>query len=242
MDGKSYLACLWPGLPDLWHRGRLSALPAALAFAFALNFLLIARFIYPEWLAPLLVRIACWVAFAVWVYLVVRAVKELPTLINPRAASASPDRFSEAHRHYLQGHWRESEALLTECLGIESRDPPAMLLLAGVYRHTERLEAAENILQELERLEAAEPWWLECTAERARLTRFQNVEAEKSKDNPNTEEPEAGGANPEPTPSPEETIPQEKASSQLAADAADALITAGLTADSVDENFPSGTP
>lgn len=234
MDGKSYLACLWPGLPDLWHRGRLAALPSALAFAFAVNFLLIARFIYPEWLAPLLVRIACWMAFGVWTYLVVRAAKELPTLIDPRAASESPDRFPEAHQHYLQGHWREAEALLTECLGIEPRDPPAMLLLAGVYRHTQRLEAAENILREFEKMEVAALWGLEYTAERARLTRFQNVEAEKKKDKSETSQQAAS----EP-PRPEmQTERPSDASRPITADAADAMVTAELTADSTEEDFP----
>jgi thioredoxin-like negative regulator of GroEL len=106
--------------------------------------------------------------------------EQLPALLDPRAGSDAVDRFPEARRQYLQGHWREAEALLSECLQIESRDPPSMLLLAGVYRHTGRLAAAGRLLDQLERLEVAAAWWLECEAERARLTRYQNVEAEKS--------------------------------------------------------------
>ncbi len=34
-SGKHYLTCLWPGLPEMWFRGQLAALPAALTFALA---------------------------------------------------------------------------------------------------------------------------------------------------------------------------------------------------------------
>ncbi|QEG43519.1 tetratricopeptide repeat protein [Roseimaritima ulvae] len=172
-SGKHYLTCLWPGLPEMWFRGQLAALPAALTFAFAVNFLLVARFIYPEWLAPLLVRLACWAAVGVWIYCVTKSLQRLPEVVSPRSASDQPDRFAEAHIQYLRGHWVEAEALLSDCLEIESRDPPALLLLAGVYRHTNRLAAAANLLDQLERLERGDFWWLELQDERKRLKRFE---------------------------------------------------------------------
>ena len=51
MEAKHYATCLWPGMADIWWRGRLSALPIAIAFALALNLLLVTRYIYPEWMA-----------------------------------------------------------------------------------------------------------------------------------------------------------------------------------------------
>lgn len=171
MDRKLYLTCLWPGLPELWWRGRLGALPTAIAFAAAVNFLLVARFLYPEWLALALVRLAGWVGVAVWLFCVQRSVREMPGLLRPRAVSDRPDRFVEAHQAYLRAQWPEAESLLSDCLMVESRDPPAMLLLAGVYRHTGRLEAAERLLEEVRRVEAADRWWLEVEAESKRLQR-----------------------------------------------------------------------
>jgi hypothetical protein len=171
LDRKLYLSCLWPGLPELWWRGRISALPTALAFAAATNFLLIARFIYPEWLAIGLIRMAGWVGVAVWLFCVIRGVREIPQLINPRRASGQPDRFSDAHQAYLRGNWAEAESLLSDCLSIENRDPPALLLLCGVYRHTNRLEAAGRLLEEIRLTEAADGWWLEVNAEQVRLDR-----------------------------------------------------------------------
>jgi hypothetical protein len=171
LDRKLYLSCLWPGLPELWWRGRISALPTALAFAAAANFLLVAKFIYPEWLASGLVRMAGWVGVAIWLFCVVRSIREMPQLLNPRRASGQPDRFVEAHQAYLRGQWAEAESLLTDCLAIENRDPPSLILLCGVYRHTARLEAAERLLDEIRLTEAADGWWLEVAAEQNRLDR-----------------------------------------------------------------------
>lgn len=171
MDRKLYLSCLWPGLPELWWRGRITALPTALAFAAAANFLLVARFIYPEWLSVGLVRMAGWVGVAIWLFCVIRSIREMPLLLSPRRASGKPDRFIEAHRAYLRGQWAEAESLLTDCLAIENRDPPSLILLCGVYRHTARLEAAERVLEEIRLTEAADGWWLEIAAEQNRLER-----------------------------------------------------------------------
>lgn len=174
LDRKLYLSCLWPGLPELWWRGRISALPTALAFAAAINFLLIARFVYPEWLAIGLVRMAGWVAVAIWLFCVIRSIREMPQLINPRRASGRPDRFVDAHQAYLRGDWAEAESLLSDCLAIENRDPPALILLCGVYRHTNRLEAASRLLEEIRLTESADGWWLEVAAEQGRLDRDLN--------------------------------------------------------------------
>lgn len=114
---------------------------------------------------------AGWVGVAIWLFCVVRSVREMPLLLNPRRASGQPDRFAEAHQAYLRGQWAEAESLLSDCLAIENRDPPALILLCGVYRHTARLEAAERLLEEIRLTEAADGWWLEVAAEQNRLER-----------------------------------------------------------------------
>lgn len=171
MEAKYYATCLWPGLADLWWRGRLSALPAAIAFAFALNAILITRYLYPSWIHSSLVSIAFWIGAFAWLFYVVRTARELPGFVNPRAISDEPDQFPKARDAYLAGRWEEAEGLLTDVLAIEPRDPPALLLLTGVYRHTGRLEAAEVLLREIARLEVADTWLLEVEAEALRLKR-----------------------------------------------------------------------
>lgn len=169
MEARYYLTCLWPGLAEVWWRGRLTGLPAAIAFTLALNLYLIARYLYPEWIAGGLVSLGFWVGLLVWAFYVIHSIRELPRMIAPRSVSEKPDRFAEAQAAYLRGHWPEAEGLLTDVLSIEPRDPPALLLLAGVYRHTARLEAATLLMNEIRRLEVADSWWLEVQAESRRL-------------------------------------------------------------------------
>jgi hypothetical protein len=158
----------------------LGALPTALAFAAAVNFLLLAKFVYPEWLASGLVRMAGWIGVGLWLFCLFRAVRDMPTLLHPRRASGKPDRFVEAHAAYLRGKWGEAESLLTDGLAVESRDPPALLLLCGVYRHTGRLEAAERLIEEIRLTEAADRWWLEVSAEEKRLRRDERYRIENA--------------------------------------------------------------
>ena len=171
MGSAHYLTCLWPGLPELWWRGRLSALPMAIAFALAVNFVLVTCFIFPGWLPSGLASMAFWVGLAVWGFLIVRGTRELPELVAPRVVSEVPDEFPAAHAAYLRGHLERSERLLGDVLAIEHRDPPALLLLAGVYRQTDRLESAQMLIKEIGRLEVADGWFLEIAAEQQRLDR-----------------------------------------------------------------------
>lgn len=168
---KHYLTCLWPGMAELWWRGRISALPAAIAFAAIVNALLIAKFIYSDWLSGGLVMLACWVVAAAWLVLTIRSIRELPLLLTPRRASDTADPFPEAQTAFLRADYVEAERLLNETLGIEPRDPPALLLLSSIYRHTGRLHASQLLLAEVRKLEVADRWELEFAAEQTRLQR-----------------------------------------------------------------------
>ncbi len=183
MEARYYLTCAWPGLAELWWRGRLSAIPTAVGFALALNLMLVTRYLYPEWMSSGLISMAFWVGVIAWLFYLVRSVRELPQLITPRSVSDQPDRFPEAHAAYLRADWQTAEELLTGVLAIEPRDPPSLLLLTGVYRHTGRLPAAELLLSEIRRLEVADPWWLEVAGEAGRLQRA--TESENSEEDEN---------------------------------------------------------
>jgi hypothetical protein len=183
MEAKYYATCLWPGLADLWWRGRLSALPTAIAFAIALNSVLISRYLYPDWIHRGLVSIAFWLGVVAWLFYVIRTARDLPGVINPRSVSETPDQFPQARDAYLAGRWEDAEGLLTDVLAIEPRDPPALLLLTGVYRHTHRLEAAEILLTEIARLEVSDTWFLEVEAEAKRLKRAIDATKKRGKSN-----------------------------------------------------------
>lgn len=171
LQPKHYLTCLWPGMAELWWRGRISALPAAIAFAAIVNALLVAKFVYSDWLSGGLVMLACWVVAAAWLVLTIRSIRELPLLLTPRQASEEPDPFPASQIAFLRADYVEAEKLLNATLAIEPRDPPALLLLSAVYRHTGRLQSSHLLLGEVRKLEVADRWQLEFGAEQSRLQR-----------------------------------------------------------------------
>ncbi len=178
------MTCLWPGLTRVWWRGEAKSLIPAALFALALNYLLLASFIWSE-LAPWhLLRWAWCLVGAFWFLGIWQSLSFLPSLEgsdNP----ASRELFLQAQVEYLQAHWFEAELLLERVLKIDSRDVEARLLLATMYRHTRRLEEAAAELQRLELLERAEIWRLEIEGERRALDRL-TAEAAK----PATSEPD----------------------------------------------------
>ena len=183
MEARYYVTCLWPGLAELWWRGRLSALSAAIPFTIGINLFLVTRFIYPGWIAPGLVSMAFWVGIVAWGFYLARSVRELPNLLSPREVSQEPDLFPQAREAFLRGNWTKAEKLLTEVLSIEPRDPPALLLLTSIYRHTDRLESAEILLEQISRLEVSDHWALEITIEAKRLkTAIEAASQELAKD------------------------------------------------------------
>ena len=176
MELPKYVTCLWPGLSELWLRGRLSALPLAIGFAIGFNALLVLKYLYPTWLDPLLVRSAWWVGLAAWVCLTAKSVRSLPGLLHPRECSEQVDHYGEAHQAYLRADWKSAERLLLGILAIDPRDPPALLLLSGVYRHTDRLDHALALLAQLEKLEIGAGWQIEIEIEMARIERQRDAD------------------------------------------------------------------
>ena len=143
------------------------------------------------------------------VVLTVRSFRELPLLLAPRQVSDQPDRFAEAQLAYLTGNYALAEEALTAGLSIEPRDPPALLLLAAVLRHTGRLNAADALLTEIPKLEAAAAWNLEWESERARLERDIDSRGELQDNAESEHEPpenaEETNASPSPAASAEES-------------------------------------
>jgi hypothetical protein len=138
----------------------------------------------------MLVRSAWWVGAAVWFFWTVKSIRELPALLRPRTVADQPDRFVEAQAAYLRSDWESAEQLLLGTLAIEPRDPPALLLLSGVYRHTDRVQNADVLVDEIRRLEVADPWQIEIAAEAARVLRDRES-SDETEDRPDSDsEPE----------------------------------------------------
>ena len=184
------LVCLWPGLPQLWLRGSWTGLALAVGFSGLVNFLLAATFVWTAWLSIGLLW-AGWIAvLVVWVVSAWGA-KPVPvvTIDSPPALAAPEpggrDLLSEVYTQYLQGNWFEAETVLQEMLRLQPRDAEALLQLATLQRHTERLEEAADTLDRLERLDEAIRWQLEIAAERIHLARLQSeLDSQDETDSP----------------------------------------------------------
>lgn len=168
MIRKRYVTCLWPGLTEIWWLGRLTALPYAIAFMLILNIYLVICFVYPDWLPSSVEGLIFWVGLPTWLLFCLHDFKAFPELSPKHDSPDTADLYNRALAHTLRKHHAEAEGLLTDMLAIEPRDPPALLLLAGLYRDTDRLEASNLLLHEMRRLEVADRWWLEIEAEQRR--------------------------------------------------------------------------
>jgi tetratricopeptide (TPR) repeat protein len=166
MHSSPFIICLWPGLPRLWIRGDWTALAIAVAFGAALNFALVASFVWPELLPRSFTLIGWLVLGTVWLVSVVQAYWSLPLLREPPRVD---DRglFIQAQAEYLKCHWFEAETLLRQLLRYCTRDVDVLLMLATLYRRTGRYDEAAKQLDRLDRLDEARKWRWEIAQERA---------------------------------------------------------------------------
>lgn len=164
-----WLTCLWPGLPRLWWRGDWRALLTAISFAFVLNVWLAAVALWPEWLPPEGVAAGWCTLLGVWVAFVWSGWRSREQVRQSLSARGPEDLFIRAQQEYLQRHWFEAESLLGQLITEHHRDVDAHLMLATLYRHTQRGERAREALDQLERMEGAEKWAFEIAQERRRL-------------------------------------------------------------------------
>lgn len=192
------LACLWPGLPQLWVRGTWSALALAVGFTAILNLVLAATLIWTEWLDGKTL-LACWAGLGVlWVASTVVSLRG--TGAEADLAEMPGDLMPQAQECYLKANWLEAERLLNRMIGRNARDVDARLMLATLQRHTGRLDEAAQQLERLARLDDAAKWEQEIEAERRLLTEAHlpadddalQVEEAESTDQAEPDDPAAG--------------------------------------------------
>ena len=160
------IVCFWPGLVGAWHRGNTTDLACAVAAAWSLAILLLATFVWPQWLSALVVRGLWLLAFCTWVTTSARNHWHFSRLLQVRKPLEPNDIFIQAQSDYLAGNWFEAEAKLLEILKNFPRDAESQLLLAGVLRHTRRYRPALRRLAHLDTLDSAAFWHFEIARER----------------------------------------------------------------------------
>lgn len=164
MTAARWLACLWPGLPQLWRHGHWQAWGLAAAFGLLLNLVLLSTVVWTEIVSPSVAAVA-WGSLAVfWLISVVLSLRWRPATLSP-----TQDLFPAALSEYLKGNWYEVERLCRQRLAERRGDVETQLLLATMLRHTQRLGEAREQLDRLALIEAAEPWSWEIRSELERL-------------------------------------------------------------------------
>ncbi len=176
---RRIIACvgsLWPGLPRLWRRGSLSGLMESLIFGMLLQVAVVSTVIWPESIGPVS-RVVVWFGvLGFWLVFAApmfwHAVTVLGNGLSVDTTSQREDLLRQAQRKYLQGMWRESERLLERLLGLDGADTDARLLLASLYRHMGRWDAAKAELDRVEVSPGGEKWRFEVLRERLSLVRW----------------------------------------------------------------------
>jgi hypothetical protein len=174
-----WCAYLWPGLPQVWLRGSWVGLTLAVGFTAIANVLLAATLVWDGWLPER----GRWIGLAglavIWAVSWIEGRAEWRRLLaqwreGADDAESQPDArreqgYRDAQTAYLAGDWVSAERRLLELLRYDARDAEARLLLATLWRHEDRHEAALRELEILERLETAAPWAFEIATERERI-------------------------------------------------------------------------
>jgi hypothetical protein len=152
-------------------------LTLAVGFTALANVLLAATLVWDEWLPPR----ARWVGLAalggIWIVAWLDARADWRRMLAewqdgaPADAAEGPSDqwYRDAQTAYLAGDWVTAEQTLLKLLRRDARDAAARLMLATLWRHEGRLEAASEQLDQLARLETAAPWGYEIACERERI-------------------------------------------------------------------------
>ena len=157
---------LWPGLVGLWRYGRWPFLCTALLFALLLDALLIVGFFWTEYISSQGWTTLLLLSFLIWCLLLAASAHFASRIRHTERADGDFNQYKTAACHYLRGNWFEAECTLNSILRRNPRDVEALLLLATMYRRTERPDEARQVLQTLDRLENSRYWTLEIHAEK----------------------------------------------------------------------------
>lgn len=172
MRRLNWLRCLWPGLTRLGSRGEWLALSSALVFAGLLQVAVTVTFFWPAAVNPRSVQVIWLVLATVWITGLWSGYDDLAAATRRFSNERLQDLFIRAQGEYLRGNWWTAQTLLEQLLALDRADVEAQLMLAALYRHTERPEVARRRLRFLERLAGADVWRLEIEKERMLLERL----------------------------------------------------------------------
>ena len=167
-----WILCLWPGLPGLWLRGKLSALVLAAVFAGLLQGMILTSFAWPGSVTPAARTLGWLTTGCVWLVATVMSVRKLPSRDDLREDQGADTLFREAQTEYLNRNWYQAQVLLEQLLERDRQDVDAGLMLASLYRHVDRIQQSREQLRRLQRSAASAKWEWEIHRELEYLDRM----------------------------------------------------------------------
>ena len=94
---------------------------------------------------------------------------------NSQSLNQREKLFYRAQQEYLCRNWLETEHLLDELLRLDPLDLECQLMIAAVYRLTDRPEQSRRALRHLDRMDSSGKWKWEIRQEREKLNRIQQA-------------------------------------------------------------------
>jgi hypothetical protein len=153
-------------------------LALAIGFTAIANALLLATLVWYEWLPSQARGIGLGALGVIWVVALIEGRAEWRRLLAEWSTNAPRDPlpdprsdqwFRQSQAAYLAGDWVSAEQRLLELLRLDARDAESRLMLATLWRHEGRFDAASDQLDRLDRLETAAAWRDEVAWERERI-------------------------------------------------------------------------
>jgi hypothetical protein len=160
------ISCYWPGLASAWHRGNTTSLAVALLACWFFIWLLLASFVWPQWMPVYVVRSLWLTGVGGWIVASARSHWTFSSLIQASKPLVPDDEYMQAQSEYLTGNYFEAEEKLLRILHDYPRDAESQLLLIGVLRHTQRFQAAMRRISALESWDSAARWTYEISSEK----------------------------------------------------------------------------
>jgi len=161
---------VWPGLAPLWTGGEWSGLVTAGCFAALLNGLVVATYVYDDWIGSTTAWCG-WIGVGLfWTFGALANRRWLKRHARRQAGGTSAtDLYPEAFHEYLQGNWFVAETKCRDLIRADRNDAEARLLLATLLRHVDRHVEARKELDALAKLDASAKWRQEIAQERKLL-------------------------------------------------------------------------
>lgn len=159
---------MWPGTLAAWRYGDIRSLLIAVLFGAILSTAWVGTMIWPLWFSSWRLGLLWTVVTSGVVASLIHNATQGLLRAKRRTTGCPTDLLAEAQGMYLKASYFEAEQAISRYCAGRDLDVEACLLLAAIFRRTERYTQAIELLERLSRLERAGFWTEEIEREKKR--------------------------------------------------------------------------